>query len=283
MAASINDKLRKTYNAANPNVALVTVTRASLGTTLTCDNLTGWPTDTAVDFSTYKKNSSGAVIAGTQIDWKGIVSGSTIGTLTRITGAADTGSAIGDVVEMNPTASWANDLVTNVLTHAKQDGTLKDSIVTTTALADSSVTTSKILDSAVSSSKLATGASSATVATSQTTSSTSYADLATVGPAATVTVGANGLAFVTVGCSAGHGSTDLPTSMSFAISGASTVAAGTWGALVQRLTTATAQGSSSWSVLVTGLTPGSTTFTAKYRVSAGTGTFVERYISVIPL
>jgi hypothetical protein len=36
-------------------------------------------------------------------------------------------------------------------------------------------------------------------------------------------------------------------------------------------------------VLVTGLTPGSTTFTAKYRVSSGTGTFGTREITVIPL
>jgi hypothetical protein len=34
---------------------------------------------------------------------------------------------------------------------------------------------------------------------------------------------------------------------------------------------------------VTGLTPGSTTFTAKYDVDGGTGTFVNRTIVVVPL
>ena len=36
-------------------------------------------------------------------------------------------------------------------------------------------------------------------------------------------------------------------------------------------------------VPVLGLTPGSNTFKAKYKVSAGTGTFFDRRISVIPL
>jgi hypothetical protein len=35
--------------------------------------------------------------------------------------------------------------------------------------------------------------------------------------------------------------------------------------------------------LVTGLSAGAHTFTAKYRVSGGTGTFVNRRIAVIPL
>lgn len=123
MAAGINDKFSRTYNAANPNVARVTSSRSAAGTSLSCDNLAGWPTDTLVQFSTYKINTSNEVVAGTQIDWKGIVSGNTIGTLTRITGAADTGSAVGDVVEMNPTASWADNLVQGILTEHTQTGT----------------------------------------------------------------------------------------------------------------------------------------------------------------
>lgn len=85
-----------------------------------------------MDFSTYRLNTSGAVVAGTQIDWKGIVAGNTIGTLTRITGATDAGSVIGDVVEMNPTGNWATDLVTGILTSIKQDGTMIASLPLTT-------------------------------------------------------------------------------------------------------------------------------------------------------
>jgi hypothetical protein len=35
--------------------------------------------------------------------------------------------------------------------------------------------------------------------------------------------------------------------------------------------------------LLTGLTPGSTTVKAKYSVSAGTGTYINRRISAVPL
>ena len=44
---------------------------------------------------------------------------------------------------------------------------------------------------------------------------------------------------------------------------------------------ATYQGSGTY--LVSGLSPGSTTFTAKYRVTSGQGTFAMRSIVVVPL
>jgi hypothetical protein len=111
MAASLTDKITDTYNAQNPNVARVTGTRVASGTTLTCDNLAGWPTASKVHFSTYQVNTSGTYVAGSQIDWSGLVTSSTtIGSLTRLTGATDSGSSVGDYVEMNPTAKWAQDL-----------------------------------------------------------------------------------------------------------------------------------------------------------------------------
>lgn len=101
----------------------MTAARTALATSLTCDNLAGWPTTTPVHFSTYRLNSSNAVVAGSQIDWKGIVAGNTIGSLTRKAGATDSGNAIGDVVEMNPTGSWAQDLIDGITTQHNQDGT----------------------------------------------------------------------------------------------------------------------------------------------------------------
>lgn len=138
MAAGIGDLFKRTYNSGNPNVARVTSTRSALGTSLSCDNLAGWPTLTAVDFSTYKIDTSNNVIAGTQIDWKGLVSGNTIGTLTRITGASDTGSAIGDVVEMNPTGNWGNDLMSGILAEHLQTGVH-------TLTSSSTLTSSKVI------------------------------------------------------------------------------------------------------------------------------------------
>jgi hypothetical protein len=48
--------------------------------------------------------------------------------------------------------------------------------------------------------------------------------------------------------------------------------------------TATSSGARTGSVfLVTGLTPGTNIFTCRYRVGSGTGTYVDRRITVFPL
>lgn len=155
---SITDKFGGTFNTVNPVTTTVTVARSAGGTTLTCDSLVGWPTGFPVHFTTYKKNASNVVIAGTQIDWKGIVSGSTIGSLTRKAGATDTGNAVGDIVEAMPTGSWAQDLIDGVSTSLDVDGTLKAGAVDNAAvLASNVVTTAKLADDAVTPAKLLAG------------------------------------------------------------------------------------------------------------------------------
>jgi hypothetical protein len=283
MAAGINDKFKKTYNAANPNVARVSSTRAALGTTLACDNLAGWPTDTAVDFSTYQIDSSNAVVAGTQTDWKGIVSGNNIGTLTRITGATDSGSAVGDVVEMNPTGNWANDLMTGILVHSNQDGTLKSNAVTTSVITDANVTTSKLANASVTADKLGLSPQANAVLTAQGTSSTSYTNLATTGPSVTATIGANGLALVIMSALITVSGAGVSGSMTIDVSGANTIAASDEYAKNHTGYTSDTGDNDSRVFLLTGLTPGSTTFTAKYKTSSGTSTFTYRKIAVIPL
>lgn len=281
MAAGINDKFAATFNSANPNVATVTATRTAAATTLQCDDLSGWPTSTVVHFSTYQINTSNQVVAGTQIDWKGIVSGNNIGTLTRVAGATDAGNTIGDVVEMNPTASWADDLVDGLLVAHNQDGSLKDDAVTTDVIADDAVTTAKIDDGAVTSSKLSTGANSSAVLTGESTTSTSFTDLATAGPSVTVTIGSNGLALVSVESYIQNSGAGNSTRVGVALSGANTVAADTRIFYRPYANTQIIQMGST--VLMTGLNPGSTTFTMKYNVAAGTGTFGNRTLSVVPL
>jgi hypothetical protein len=149
---------------------------------------------------------------------------------------------------------------------------------------NNSVVTANITNASVTANKLATGAASATVATSETTTSTSYAQLATTTDTVTVTVGANGLALVSVAATCSNSGADGTTSISFAISGASTVAASTAKHTASmRLATATAAIRYGHTVLIDGLTPGSTTFGMRYLVPAGTGTFLNRTISVVPL
>ena len=121
----------------------------------------------------------------------------------------------------------------------------------------------------------------ATVATSQSTTSNSYADLATVGPAVTVTTGTK--AFVAL-CSNTDGQTNKAVSISVAVSGATTVAASGPNGFGFTTSTAGNELRGGVSFIITGLTAGSNTFTMKYLVSAGnTGTFTNRQISVIDM
>ena len=122
----------------------------------------------------------------------------------------------------------------------------------------------------------------ATVATSQTTTSTSFTDLTTAGPAVTVTTGTK--AFVIIS-SYLYNSTDArAATMSFAVSGATTVAAADEVALEMNMTGVNKPPARmSAGYIITGLTAGSNVFTAKYRVSANTGTFQNRNISVIDM
>jgi hypothetical protein len=128
---------------------------------------------------------------------------------------------------------------------------------------------------------------SASVATSQSTSSSSYTDLATSGPAVTVTTGTTALVILYYNGGTNSGDANCASFMSFAVSGATTISAAD--ARSVGLTSAGnsfVMGSGSGVFVVSGLTAGSNTFTAKYRSTAGGGAttpFAERQIMVIPL
>lgn len=123
----------------------------------------------------------------------------------------------------------------------------------------------------------------AAVSTQQTTTSTTFADLATAGPAVTVTTGVQAL--VTCHARAENNSINGITRFVFAVSGATTLSADTnidYGFAYQSPVAGVLL-NASIAHLVTGLTPGSNTFTMKYRVdTASTGTFSARRISVVP-
>jgi hypothetical protein len=113
---------------------------------------------------------------------------------------------------------------------------------------------------------------------SETTTSTSFTDLTTPGPEVTVDTGPNALVIV-------HGSMENSgagsSRMAYDVSGASSIAAadnrgiGVFGVAGAGIV-------ASGAAFHTNLTPGSNTFTAKYRVSSGTGTFTSRRIIVMP-
>ncbi len=122
----------------------------------------------------------------------------------------------------------------------------------------------------------------ASVTSFQTTTSTSYTDLATSGPACTVTTGTKAL--VMFGCNITNTSTAGAVGlMDFAVSGATTRNATDDTSLLYTNPATNNQHQASRVVTITGLTAGSNTFTAKYRTNTGTEQFGNRFITVIDL
>jgi hypothetical protein len=124
--------------------------------------------------------------------------------------------------------------------------------------------------------------SSATVATSETTSSTTYTDLTTAGPAVTVTTGTKALVIITSNI---RDREDRGEFMSYAVSGATTLAADDTRALSMVTPTQPAGIYQMSFVNVPTLTAGSNTFTAKYRTNSAihSATFLNRSIFVMNL
>lgn len=139
-----------------------------------------------------------------------------------------------------------------------------------------------IANGVIGASKLATGANSSYIATSENTTSTSYTGLTTP-QTVTVTIGANGLALVSISAQCSNNTTEVSVLASVALSGANTVAAADQYGFTHRQTTATAVCVVGNTFLLKGLAAGSTTFTMQFLTRANTGTFSLRNLSVVPL
>lgn len=123
--------------------------------------------------------------------------------------------------------------------------------------------------------------SPATVLTAESTGSTTFAALTTAGPtAASVVTGTQAL--VIISCQTDNNSAGGVSYMGYDVSGSTTISASDDNSLYFESSAIADQYRASYIDHVT-LTAGTNTFTAKYRVSAGTGTFRRREITVIPL
>ncbi len=163
------------------------------------------------------------------------------------------------------------------LTAAQWNASVRDNLLMTAPALVSA--TGQILVSTAANALAARTVTSALVATSETSASTTYVDLTTGGPAVTVTTGP--AAIVMLYCDMWISSASGFAFMGYAVSGATTLAAADGTALQTSFTTGNRWGAA---IMQTGLTAGSNTFTAKYRTSvAGTGTWLDRRIAVIPL
>lgn len=118
------------------------------------------------------------------------------------------------------------------------------------------------------------------IATVEATTSTSYANLATTGPAVTVTSGT--VALVGVSTNMSNSTVSVNTRASYAVSGATTIAASDIVAFNYQQPSAGTTIRGSAITMQTGLTAGSNTFTMQYRVTANTGTFDARHLWVVP-
>lgn len=124
----------------------------------------------------------------------------------------------------------------------------------------------------------------ASVATGESTSSTlNYVDLTTTTDQVTVTVGPSGAVLVSITAQMTNSGSAGFAIMSFAVSGANTIAASDANSIQYKNPFVGGTGPRFGATKVlTGLTPGSTTFKLKFKASGGTATFTNRDISVIP-
>ncbi len=119
------------------------------------------------------------------------------------------------------------------------------------------------------------------VATAETTTNTSYVNLATAGPSVTMQTGPR--AIVIVGARLDSSTTSDSVYMSYAVSGATTIAAADTSALEYAAFAAGVNIQASYVDYVSNLTPGFNTFTAMYRTTGGTATYRNRRLIVIPV
>lgn len=154
--ASISDKITKVKDGSNPNVARVVTPRPANSDTLSVDSLTGWSEDTAMHFMTYRVDSTGKVVPGSQRDWKGMANKATgqIISLQIQNNAIDDGNLVGDIVQAGPTAAWAQDLAEAMLESHNSDGSLKKGAVGAENIAKDSIVAESIKEKSITADKI---------------------------------------------------------------------------------------------------------------------------------
>lgn len=132
--------------------------------------------------------------------------------------------------------------------------------------------------------QFASGIETAEIATSESRTSTSYGDLTTVGPSVTVIVPASGKVILILTAYSYNDTASKTAFMGFSSTGANTIATTDSDALRNKASAGGQEMNMSFVKTITGLTPGSTVFTAKYKVNdAGTGVWANRKLTVIPV
>lgn len=140
MAASSNDLLRKASNGAGrPVVTSLALPKSNGATEAELTSSTNWNTTTGVDVIIYRRQLNSTTgqyeaVEGTQTDWVGELTGSTLSNLDLRAGTEPASGYAADgntVVLAGPTAAWSDDLYNWGIAHANQDGSLKSAAVRT--------------------------------------------------------------------------------------------------------------------------------------------------------
>jgi len=199
----ITDKFHKVSSGTRAQPTTLTAQKALAASSISTAALNGWATDTPVDFQLYLPDSNNLdnfgnpkPIPGSQSEWTGIVSGTTI-TQLELTGGSDSIYPIGAIVVALPTANWADSLVEGILVHANANGSLLPSAVTTslsgTTLPANTVATTSITDGSVTTSKLVANALSlATVSSASSQSGITNTAVILTGLTTSVTIPTGG-------------------------------------------------------------------------------------------
>lgn len=191
---------------------------------------------------------------------------------------------ISDLTDLTSVASDDTLAVVDASTATTKEATVANIAA---AIPASTITTAMIAGDAVTPDKMDFGAQTAEETGTGTTTSTSYTATLSgspgTNPSVSVTVPASGCVLVCFSAQVHNDTAGSRLSVSYAVSGANTVAATDSKNLHFRSGTAAQAAEFGVTHLLTGLTPGSTTFTLQYRVNANTGTFLNRKLTVIPI
>ena len=136
---AVTDKFRLASGSTRPVVTSLSLPKANGATTAEITSATGWNTTTGVDVVIYRRQLNTTTgkyekVDGTQTDWVAQLTGTTLSGMVLAAGTEPASGYAADgntVVMCSPTAQWGDDLVTGILAHANQDGSLKTAAVQT--------------------------------------------------------------------------------------------------------------------------------------------------------